>query len=173
MNRAVIISGPLAQDHEFIYPFYRLLEEGFSVDVCIIGGKPVLGILGTTLPPNKNHPVKDIHDIKTDDYDLLVLPGGVKAMEKIAVNIPGPKARRKIKLQISISTPLRKSKSRLKENLRGPTGLIFLAARKASGKATNEAINVPINAMNTVSTHPMITVPWNQILLVQISRSRY
>tara|TARA_E500000178_G_scaffold297307_1_gene303968 strand:- start:1904 stop:2425 length:522 start_codon:yes stop_codon:yes gene_type:complete len=83
MNRAVIISGPLAQDHEFIYPFYRLLEEGFSVDVCIIGGKPVLGILGTTLPPNKNHPVKDIHDIKTDDYDLLVLPGGVKAMEKI------------------------------------------------------------------------------------------
>ena len=83
MNRAVIISGPLAQDHEFIYPFYRLLEEGFSVDVCIIGGKPVMGILGTTLPPNKNHPVKDIHDIKTDDYDLLVLPGGVKAMEKI------------------------------------------------------------------------------------------
>ena len=83
MNRAVIISGPLAQDHEFIYPFYRLLEEGFSVDVCIIGGKPVLGILGTTLPPNKNHPVKDIHDIKTEDYDLLVLPGGVKAMEKI------------------------------------------------------------------------------------------
>lgn len=83
MNRAVIISGPLAQDHEFIYPFYRLLEEGFLVDVCIIGGKPVLGILGTTLPPNKSHPVKDIHDIKTDDYDLLVLPGGVKAMEKI------------------------------------------------------------------------------------------
>ena len=83
MNRAVIIIGPLAQDHEFIYPFYRLLEEGFSVDLCIIGGKPVLGILGTTLPPNKNHPVKDIHDIKTDDYDLLVLPGGVKAMEKI------------------------------------------------------------------------------------------
>ena len=40
-------------------------------------------ISGTTLPPNKNHPVKDIHDIKTDDYDLLVLPGGVKAMEKI------------------------------------------------------------------------------------------
>ena len=53
------------------------------MDVCIIGGKPVLGILGTTLPPNKSHPVKDIHDIKTDDYDLLVLPGGVKAMEKI------------------------------------------------------------------------------------------
>ena len=27
MKSAVIISGSLAQDHEFIYPFYRLLEE--------------------------------------------------------------------------------------------------------------------------------------------------
>lgn len=83
MKRAIIISGALAQDHEFIYPYYRLLEAGFVLDVCIIGGKPVLGILGTTLPPNKEHKVKDIHEIKPEDYDLLVLPGGVKAMEKI------------------------------------------------------------------------------------------
>ena len=83
MKSAVIISGALAQDHEFIYPFYRLLEEKIKLDVCLIGGKPVLGILGTSLPPNKNHPVKDINEIKVNDYDLLVLPGGVKAMEKI------------------------------------------------------------------------------------------
>ena len=83
MYSAVIISGSLAQDHEFIYPFYRLLEEGFKLDVCLIGGKPVQGILGTTLPPNKKHPVKDIHELSISDYDLLVLPGGVKAMEKI------------------------------------------------------------------------------------------
>lgn len=82
-KKAIIISGALAQDHEFIYPFYRVLEEGFELDVCIIDGKPVLGILGTTLPPNKNHPVKDIDQVKADDYDLLILPGGVKAMEKI------------------------------------------------------------------------------------------
>ena len=82
-KKAIIISGALAQDHEFIYPFYRVLEEGFELDVCIIGGKPVLGILGTTLPPNKNHAVKDIDQVKAGDYDLLILPGGVKAMEKI------------------------------------------------------------------------------------------
>ena len=80
---AIIISGDQAQDHEFIYPYYRLLEEKSKLDVCLIGGKPVQGILGTQLPPNKNHPVKDIDQIKVDDYDLLVLPGGVKAMEKI------------------------------------------------------------------------------------------
>ena len=86
MKSAIIISGALAQDHEFIYPFYRLLEAGFNVEVCLIGGKPVQGILGTTLPPNKNHLVKDIGDVKTEDYDLLVLPGGVKAMEKIRLD---------------------------------------------------------------------------------------
>ena len=83
MFSSVIISGALAQDHEFIYPYYRLLEAKSKLDVCLIGGKPVQGILGTQLPPNKSHPVKDINQIKVDDYDLLVLPGGVKAMEKI------------------------------------------------------------------------------------------
>ena len=39
MKRAIIISGNLAQDHEFIYPFYRLLEEDFKIDVCMHEGK--------------------------------------------------------------------------------------------------------------------------------------
>ena len=83
MFSSVIISGALVQDHEFIYPYYRLLEANSKLDVCLIGGKPVQGILGTQIPPNKDHPVKDIDQIKVIDYDLLVLPGGVKAMEKI------------------------------------------------------------------------------------------
>ena len=86
MKKAIIISGNLAQDHEFIYPYYRLLEENAEIDVCLIGGKPVKGILGTTLPPNKNFPVKDISQLKVSDYDLLVLPGGVKALEKTRQN---------------------------------------------------------------------------------------
>jgi len=53
-RKAIIISGNLAQDHEFIYPYYRLLEEEFMVDVCLLEGKPVRGIQGTQKPPNKN-----------------------------------------------------------------------------------------------------------------------
>ena len=83
MNKAIIISGNLAQDHEFIYPYYRLLEANFKIDVCLLEGKPVKGILGTTLPPNKDQIVKKIEDVKVDDYKVLVLPGGVKAMEKV------------------------------------------------------------------------------------------
>ena len=82
-RKAIIISGNLAQDHEFIYPYYRLLEEEFEVDVCLLEGKPVQGIMGTKIPPNKDQVVKKIGEISVDDYEVLVLPGGVKAMEKV------------------------------------------------------------------------------------------
>ena len=83
MNKAIIISGNLAQDHEFIYPYYRLLEEGFMIDVCLLEGKPVVGIAGTKIPPNKDQIVKKIDEVSVNDYQILVLPGGVKAMEKV------------------------------------------------------------------------------------------
>ena len=86
MKKAIIITGNLVQDHEFIYPFYRLLEEEFEVDVCINENTPVKGILGTDIPSNKNHPVKNINEIKTSDYNLLIIPGGVKALEKVRQN---------------------------------------------------------------------------------------
>jgi protease I len=86
-KKAIIISGALAQDHEFIYPYYRLLEENILVDVSILEGEFVKGILGTTLPPNKNQILVDIKNLKVKNYDILVLPGGVKAMEKVRQNL--------------------------------------------------------------------------------------
>lgn len=83
MNKALIISGNLAQDHEFIYPYYRLLEEGLEVDVCMLEGKPGKGFLGTSLPPNKEQSVKSIDQVNVEEYKVLILPGGVKAMEKV------------------------------------------------------------------------------------------
>ena len=83
MRKGLIISGNLAQDHEFIYPYYRLLEAEYEVDVCLLEGVPVKGILGTALPPNKQQKIKTIEDIYVKDYKVLVLPGGVKAMEKV------------------------------------------------------------------------------------------
>lgn len=88
MNKnVIIITGNLVQDHEFIYPYYRLLEENFKIDVCINEGKAVKGILGTDIPPNKEQKIKKIEEIKTDEYNLLIIPGGVKAMEKVRQNI--------------------------------------------------------------------------------------
>ena len=86
MKKGIIISGNLVQDHEFIYPYYRLLEEGFDLDVCILEGMPVKGILGTSIPPNKDQTVKKIEEVKVEDYEVLILPGGVKALEKVRQN---------------------------------------------------------------------------------------
>lgn len=74
--KAIIITGSLVQDHEFIYPYYRLQEEGYEVDVATRNKETVLGYFGTKIVPTKS-----ISEIKVEDYDLLVLPGGVKAME--------------------------------------------------------------------------------------------
>ena len=41
-----------------------------------------LRAFGTTLPPNKDQTVKKIEDVKEEDYDVLVIPGGVKSYGK-------------------------------------------------------------------------------------------
>ena len=78
----LIITASLVQDHEFIYPFYRLQEENNKVDVALKNALPVKGILGTPIPPKvEDTNVINYEQMKIDNYDLLVLPGGAKAME--------------------------------------------------------------------------------------------
>ena len=79
--KAIIISGNLAQDHEFIYPYYRLLEEGIEVDVCMLEGKPVKGFLGTTLPPNKDQKVKNIKPRKKKTFDPKLRLSGLESFK--------------------------------------------------------------------------------------------
>jgi protease I len=86
MKKAIIISGNLVQDQEFIYPYYRLLEEDFKIDVCLNEKKFVKGILGTDIPPNKDQKLVNIEDANSQNYNFLVLPGGVKSMEKVRQN---------------------------------------------------------------------------------------
>ena len=81
MKKSLILSGNLVQDHEFIYPYYRLLEAGFEIDVALLGGEPVEGILKTRIPPNKDQAVISPDEVEVEKYQLLILPGGAKAME--------------------------------------------------------------------------------------------
>lgn len=79
MKNALIITGKNVQDHEYIYPFYRLQEDDFRVDVATDGKLEVMGQLGAA----RVTPTIDIAEIETINYDLLVLPGGAKCMEYI------------------------------------------------------------------------------------------
>lgn len=80
MKRAVIITGPNFQDEEFTYPYYRLLEEGCKVDVATPDKVIVHGKYGV---PAK--PTKDTKDLKASDYDLVVLPGGFEAPDRLRI----------------------------------------------------------------------------------------
>lgn len=75
-KRAVIVAGKLVQDHEFIYPYYRLLEEGYDVDVAVRDKQTVFGSMGVRIEPTC-----DISGLQSQPYNLLVIPGGAKAME--------------------------------------------------------------------------------------------
>ena len=82
IKKALILTGNFVQDHEFIYPYYRVQEDGYEVDVAVRDKKQVNGIIGAKIIPTK-----DIPELKVEDYDLLILPGGAKAMEYMRQDI--------------------------------------------------------------------------------------
>ncbi len=84
--KALIITSKFVQDHEFIYPFYRLKEAKISVEVYNQSDEIVQGFFGTKIPPQKDDKIVTINEIKVDNYDLLVLPGGVKSMELLRLD---------------------------------------------------------------------------------------
>ena len=86
-KKALLITWSGFQDHELVYPYYRLLGEGF--DAQIVSDKKdelgrTYGIFGLNMPCHIL--IKDFckrPDYFFDEYDLLVLPGGVKSLEKL------------------------------------------------------------------------------------------
>lgn len=79
--KALIITGKNVQDHEFIYPYYRIKEAGFEVTVALKDGEQTFGILGTKIPCDDLCSVISYENLNIGDYDLLILPGGAKSME--------------------------------------------------------------------------------------------
>jgi protease I len=83
--RSLILTWEQFQDHEVIYPYYRLKEEG-QVKLLSNAKGRIKGILGCNITSDgfleelreHNHSYELL-----ETTDLLVIPGGVKAMEKI------------------------------------------------------------------------------------------
>ena len=79
--KALIITGKYGQDIEIFYPLYRMQEEGWDVDISM-PDKEALGIYGMRM-------VSDIspENIARSLYDVLILPGGARAMEYLRQNV--------------------------------------------------------------------------------------
>ena len=66
--------------------FLALKEEGLKVDVYNQSDQIVKGFFGTKIPPQKADSIVSLNDIEVEEYDLLVLPGGVKSMELLRLD---------------------------------------------------------------------------------------
>ncbi len=79
-KRVVIITAQNFQDEEFVYPYYRLLEEGFDVQVATPDKAPVVGKYGVP-----SRPTMDTKDLKAGDFDAVVIPGGFEAPDRLRI----------------------------------------------------------------------------------------
>lgn len=78
MKKAVIIIAAGVEDTEFAYPYYRLQEEGFCVEVATKGKKNTSGKWGLPIPASV-----DADIISVDDYDMAVIPGGYESPDRV------------------------------------------------------------------------------------------
>jgi protease I len=84
MYNAVIITGPGFQDHDVVYTYYRLKEEGYNVDIATKEGKPVVGKYNVPLPMDKTaKPNITFTDLSIDRYDVVILTGGHEAPDRV------------------------------------------------------------------------------------------
>ena len=72
----LIITADRVQDMELFYPYYRLNEAGFRVDVASPKGGEVKSEGGSVLPGTL-----PIEQCKPEDYALLYIPGGKAPQE--------------------------------------------------------------------------------------------
>ena len=86
--KALIITWENFQDQEVVYPYYRIREEVSENDVIIMANVTgrIHGIMGVNMEAHALLSELDNND-KYNEYlnkfDLLVLPGGVKSLEKL------------------------------------------------------------------------------------------
>ena len=90
MIKALIITWENFQDQEVVYPYYRLKEETNDVVIAANVLGKFYGIMGVNMTSHIH--LNTLHNLSNeeskynyfmDNYNLLVLPGGVKSLEKL------------------------------------------------------------------------------------------
>jgi len=80
MKRVVIIVAQNFQDEEFVYPYYRVLEEGFHLDVATPGGQNMIGKYGVPARATMS-----TDNLKASDFDCVILPGGFESPDRLRI----------------------------------------------------------------------------------------
>ncbi|MEW6353251.1 MAG: type 1 glutamine amidotransferase domain-containing protein [Pseudomonadota bacterium] len=75
--KALMLSADNFEDSELLVPYYRLQEAGIDVDIASLRKGKITGKHGYEVQADLA-----LEDVRPDDYDLLILPGG-KAPEAL------------------------------------------------------------------------------------------
>ena len=71
MKKAIVLTADKFEDMEVFVPTFRLMEEGWKVDIAAPLKQEIHGENGYSLMPDKT-----IDSVDPDEYDLLIIPGG-------------------------------------------------------------------------------------------------
>jgi protease I len=86
VKKAFIFTWEKYQDHELIYPYYSLKEHGYEVTLIANQIGKIWGSLGSHMMcdiPTIFFNNKENREQFLKEYEILLIPGGVKALEKL------------------------------------------------------------------------------------------
>ena len=86
MKKALIITWERFQDHELIYPYYSLKENEFEVTLMANKVGRIYGDMGCHMPCDVTTNIFEDENIRKqylNKYDVVLIPGGVKSLEKL------------------------------------------------------------------------------------------
>jgi protease I len=86
MKKALIVTWEKFQDHELIYPYHSLKENGYEVTLMANQTGRFYGILGAFMVGDVTTDIFENEETRKEylnNFDVLVIPGGVKALEKL------------------------------------------------------------------------------------------
>ena len=86
VKKALILTWEKYQDHELIYPYYSLKEHGYEITLVANQVGKIWGSLGSHMMcdvPTTHFNIEANRKQYLNEYDILLIPGGVKALEKL------------------------------------------------------------------------------------------
>ncbi len=122
-NKVIILTADKFEDFELFFPYFRLIEEGFDVDVAAPKKGHLEGEHGYALEVEKT-----FDEVDPDDYDLLMIPGGAPD--------GAPAEVRKVKKAQSIANSFLKADKPVASICHGPWTLVSAGAVKG-GRLTS------------------------------------
>ena len=72
--KALIVTADMVEDSELLYPYYRLQEAGYDVDVAAPKAGEVTGKHGYAVKANLS--LNEVESARLSGYKILILPGG-------------------------------------------------------------------------------------------------